>query len=75
MYKRQAKANLLDKVHLILQIHDELVYEIEDSVLEKAEKIIKSAMEDVLERSYLKYKTDVPLVVHYGHGDNFGQVK
>ena len=34
----------------MLQIHDELVYEIEESVLEKAEKIIKQAMEGVLRK-------------------------
>ncbi|MEK7564536.1 MAG: DNA polymerase [Patescibacteria group bacterium] len=69
------KAGLLDKVHLVLQIHDELVYEIEESVLEKSSKIIKDAMEGVLQRSYLKYKTDIPLEVHYGSGNNFGEVK
>ncbi len=69
------KAGLLEKVHLILQIHDELVYEVEESVLEKAAKVIEGAMEGVLERSFLKYKTDIPLVVHYGSGDNFGEVK
>ncbi|MEX2052274.1 MAG: DNA polymerase [Candidatus Paceibacterota bacterium] len=69
------KAGVQDKAHLVLQIHDELVYEIEESVLEKAEEIIKSAMEGVLQRSYLKYETKVPLEVHFGHGDNFGQVK
>ncbi len=67
--------NLLDKAHLLLQIHDELVYEIDESVLEKAEKIIKNAMESVLERSYIHYKTDIPLEVHSGSGDNFGEVK
>jgi DNA polymerase-1 len=65
----------LDKVHLVLQIHDELVYEIEKGVLEKTEKIIKNAMQNVLERSYLHYKTDIPLEVHFGSGDNFGEVK
>ena len=69
------KAGLLDKVHLVLQIHDELVYEVEDSILPKADKIIKNAMQTVLERSYLHYKTDIPLVVHSGYGDNFGEVK
>lgn len=68
-------AGLLDKVHLVLQIHDELVYEIEESVLEKADNIIKSAMRGVLERSYLHYKTDIPLEVHLGSGNNFGEVK
>jgi DNA polymerase-1 len=69
------KAGLLDRVHLVLQIHDELVYEIDKSVLEKAEKIIKQAMEGVLERSYLRYQTDIPLLAHSGSGDNFGEVK
>jgi DNA polymerase-1 len=69
------KAGLLPHVHLVLQIHDELVYEIEESVLAKAQKIIKAAMEGVLERSYLHYKTDIPLDVHSGFGDNFGEVK
>ena len=69
------KAGLLSQVHLVLQIHDELVYEIEESALEKADKIIKQAMQNVLERSYLHYKTDIPLEVHSGCGDNFGEVK
>lgn len=74
-FKDLEKENLLDRVHLVLQIHDELVYEIEESVLDKADKIIRNAMENVLERSYLKYKTDIPLLVHFGFGNNFGEVK
>ena len=69
------KAGLLGKVHLVLQVHDELVYEVEEGVLSQADKIIKSAMEGVLQRSYLHYKTDIPLLVHSGFGDNFGEVK
>ncbi len=69
------KAGLLSQTHLVLQIHDELVYEIEESILLEAEEIIKNAMQTVLERSYLHYKTDIPLEVHSGHGDNLGEVK
>lgn len=69
------EAGLLEKAHLVLQIHDEIVYEIEESVLPKAEKIILNAMETVLSRSYLHFKTDVPLEVHSGSGNNFGEVK
>lgn len=69
------KEGILDRVHLVLQIHDELVYEVEESVLYRAEKIIKSAMEKVLERSYIHYKTEIPLSVHSGFGNNFGEVK
>jgi DNA polymerase-1 len=69
------KADLLNKTHLVLQIHDELVYEVEGKELSEAEKIIKNAMQTVLERSYLHYKTDIPLIVHSGSGNNFGEVK
>lgn len=69
------KANLFSKTHLVLQVHDELVYEIEENILPEAEKIIKKAMETVLERSYLHYKTDIPLLAHYEHGNNLGEVK
>jgi DNA polymerase-1 len=69
------KAGLLDKVHLVLQIHDELVYETKEEVLVQADKIIKEAMEGVLSRSYLHYKTDIPIIVHSGTGANLGEVK
>ena len=68
-------AKLLNQAHLVLQIHDELVYEIDENILEKTDKMIKNAMQNVLLRSYLHYKTDIPLEVHSGFGDNFGEVK
>ena len=69
------KAGLLNKVHLVLQIHDELVYEIDEKILPEAETIIKNAMQDVLARSYLHHKTDIPLEVHFGSGDSLEEVK
>ena len=69
------KAGFLEKVHLVLQIHDELVYEIDESVLEQSTKIIKDAMEGVLARSYLHYETEIPLIVEFGVGNNFGESK
>lgn len=69
------KAGLLDRVHLVLQVHDELVYEIKEDVLKEASKIIEGAMEGLLARSYLHYQTDIPILVHSGAGDNLGEVK
>jgi len=69
------KANLSDKAHLVLQIHDELVFEIKEDVLSETAEIIKKAMEGVLLRSYLHYKTEIPLNVHFGSGLNLGEVK
>ncbi len=74
-YEGLEQAGLLPRAHLVLQIHDELVYEIEDSVIDEASKIITEAMESVLGKSYLRYKTDVPLEVHYNVGINFSEVK
>ena len=69
------KAGLLKNVHLVLQIHDELVFEVEEKALPQAEKIIKQAMASVLQRSYLHYQTDIPLEAHSGFGDNLMEVK
>lgn len=69
------KSGLLKQTHLVLQIHDELVYEIEESVLKEATEVIKNAMEGVLSRSFLHYQSDVPLLVQYHSGNNLGEVK
>jgi DNA polymerase-1 len=69
------EARLLEDARLILQIHDELVYEIKEEAVPKASMIIQKAMEDALSRSYLKYKSEVPLEVHSGVGNNLGEVK
>ena len=69
------KLEIKENVKLILQIHDELVYEIKEDILEKAKNIIQAAMENVLERSYLNIKTDIPLLVNFGSGDNLEEVK
>ena len=67
--------DLLKDVNLLFQIHDELVFEIKEEALDKAIPIIKEAMESVLSRSYLKYKTPIPILVNYKVGDSLGDVK
>jgi DNA polymerase-1 len=74
-YEKLVEAGLEKKAQILLQIHDELIFEVEDAVVEKASKIIKDAMESVLAESFLHYKTTVPLLVHYGAGKNWGEVK
>lgn len=65
----QAEKNLrgLDS-RIILQVHDELVVETKSSELEQTEKIIRSAMENVVQ---LK----IPLVVDVHHGTNWAAAK
>ncbi len=68
-------AGILDKSSIVLQIHDELVYEIDESVLDQATEIILKAMQELLIRSFLHFKTEIPLSVHFGAGSNLGEVK
>jgi DNA polymerase-1 len=69
-------AGIIEQAHLILQIHDELVYEVSDEVKEKAEKIIVEAMNAVFERSPIKITVPtVPLAVSVGTGKRLDDLK
>ena len=57
-----------DDVRLLLQVHDELVFEIKDGAIDKEGKIIKEIMESVI-------KLDVPLEVGSEYGENLGELK
>lgn len=69
------KEKLSQKVFPILQIHDELIFEIEESLVEKVAPEIKNIMEHVLENSFIKYKPEVPLDVNFAVGNNWGELK
>lgn len=58
-------AGLTNDAKLLLQIHDELFYEVKDSEIEKAKEVIKSAMEDFP-------NIPVPLVVNVTSGKRWG---
>ncbi|MEK7662239.1 MAG: DNA polymerase, partial [Patescibacteria group bacterium] len=68
------EAGIHSKTHLLLQIHDELIYEVEEGVLGAAEAAIKSAMESVLSRSFIKEKIGVPLSVNVAAGSRWGEI-
>ena len=68
-------AGLLSKVHLILQVHDELVYEVENSAVAEAGKIIKNAMEHKILPHFLKNLREVPILAHGAAGQNWNETK
>ncbi len=75
VHERMKKEKLDDSVKLLLQIHDELIFEVKEEVVEKALPIIKEVMEGTLENSYLKYESPVPLVVNTETGDSWGTLE
>ncbi|USD60576.1 DNA polymerase I [Vibrio sp. SCSIO 43140] len=54
------------KVKLLMQVHDELVFEVESSSLSEIESKIQKLMESAAE-------LDVPLVAEAGHGENWDE--
>ncbi|MBP6925505.1 MAG: hypothetical protein KBC22_00395 [Candidatus Pacebacteria bacterium] len=72
---RLEKESLGDKVFPLLQVHDELVFEIADDVLEQAQNIIREEMEYILQNSFLHYESPAPLVVDINTAKAWGEMK
>lgn len=66
---------LKDNARLVLQVHDELIYEIKDSMIEKVLPVIKDKMEHVFENSFLQIKPEVPLAVSSDIGKTWLELK
>lgn len=64
--------NLQEKVCLILQIHDEVIYEISNDLVQELIPKIKNIMDNVLS---LKETKNVPIISDYAIGPNWGEMK
>jgi DNA polymerase-1 len=56
------------KSRLLLQVHDELLFEVPDREIERVKKLVKEKMENIV-------KLDVPVTVEIGVGKNWGEAK
>ncbi len=61
-----------DQVGLVLQVHDELVYEVEGVIAEEVGESIKEVMESTLPRGALG---GVPIVAEVAMGEDWGNLK
>jgi DNA polymerase-1 len=66
------KKNAKDKVHLLLQVHDELVYEVKKEYVGEFAQEIKRIMEGVLPASETN---GVPVLVESKVGNNWGEMQ
>jgi len=60
---------------LILQIHDEVIYEVESDFVDEFSDQVMRIMQNTLAQSYLNYDAPVPLIVHSSSGDHWGELK
>ncbi|OGL72619.1 hypothetical protein A3D72_01860 [Candidatus Uhrbacteria bacterium RIFCSPHIGHO2_02_FULL_57_19] len=58
-----------DKASLVLQVHDELVYELDESIAEEAARAIRKAMESMVPTDKL---SDVPIIAEIAIGKDWG---
>lgn len=66
------KRKLGDKVKLILQVHDEIIYEVDNTVCDEIYPVIRSIMESVVPKDKLK---GVPILTDSAMGQNWGEMK
>lgn len=72
VHEHLKKNNLLTKVRLVLQVHDELVYEMDEKVAEGVANDIKAIMESVLTKEEAH---GVPIIADMALGKNWGEMK
>jgi DNA polymerase-1 len=65
------KEKLHNEIHMLLQVHDELVFEIKHDVVEKYTLKLKTLMENVMRD---KENLGVPIVVGVSQGTNWGEL-
>ncbi len=66
------KEKLQDDVHLVLQVHDELVYEIKKTRVKEVAPLIKNIMQSVIAPKEIK---GVPILAEAYHGKNWGEME
>ncbi|MBP6908272.1 MAG: hypothetical protein KBB75_00405 [Candidatus Pacebacteria bacterium] len=69
------KAGIISGVRLVLQVHDELVYEIKEELLDQAKGLIENAMKNAIPNEFLENLEPVPLQVSSDTGHNWGAMK
>ena len=66
------KEGLLINAHLILQVHDEIVYEVREDIADKIVPTIKKIMESVMD---IKHTKGVPIIANAYKGKSWGGVE
>lgn len=69
------KERMLESVRLVLQVHDELVFEVKKDIDKSVLGMIEHTMKECIPDEYIKDGYKVPLEVHVATGKNWGELK
>jgi len=61
---------IINDCKMLLQVHDELVFEVKESKIEKYQSLIRQEMENALDPLL---SLDVPLLLESSYGDNWDE--
>lgn len=75
VYDALENEDLLNDARLVLQVHDELVYEVKKDKIEKISKIIEEALKNIIPDEFLKGKKSIPFLITSSFGNNWGELK
>ena len=75
VYNALATAGIENDVRLVLQVHDELVFEVKKGLESKAKTLIEKALKDAIPPEFVKNMQTVPLEVSFGQGASWGDLK
>ena len=70
MPKALEAAGLREKARMLLQVHDELLFEVEEGAVEETGRLVRQVMEDA---PAPRVRLSVPLVVDVGTGRNWDE--
>ena len=65
-----AQHDLSQKAHMLLTVHDELLFEVKEDVVDQTGEVVRKVMESA---SLPAVKISVPLTVDVGHGPSWGE--
>jgi len=65
-----AQHNLTPKAKMLLTVHDELLFEVEEDAVDQTSEVVKKVMESA---SLPAVQLSVPLTVHVGQGASWGE--
>lgn len=71
VHQRLVAEGVEDDVRMLLQIHDELIFEIREPMIDRVTPIIREEMQEVFLRSYKQFVSPVELVVNTSSGDTW----